>query len=369
MKQHSASKMSSQSQSQSQVYQNAQRLPATDDDLNIQIKDYISKLITRNNRCDEDQGVLKVLGFLDKDDPIKDIRAPKNKILKPQLVATLGFLNYLSFETASESYKGILVDKLAYDIVEKFNLLKPDICRNCRQIYNPDDMEIGDSCFVCSKTLCPSCCPSVPDNDLVNKVYFSICTGCSSKKTPQTQLAPRQNPQETPVVETPKAPQQEKSEKICSFHLRRSCNHRKNPENCRFQHPKLCFDWMKLGKCRNTDKCREFHHPKLCHSVRKGEQCNREKCRAVHLWTREKTLPQQPLQPQTTPQVTPQQQPQQQQLAPPQQQQTTFLSPPPQIPPPDPVLELRRMVESLTLKVDKILSSPPQSYPIHYVRT
>ena len=68
------------SQSQSQVYQNAQRLPATDDDLNIQIKDYISKLITRNNQCDEDQCVLKVLGFLDKDDPIKEIQAPKNKI-------------------------------------------------------------------------------------------------------------------------------------------------------------------------------------------------------------------------------------------------------------------------------------------------
>ena len=71
--------------------------------------------------------------------------------------------------------------------------------------------------------------------------------------------------------------------------------------------------------------------------------------------------------------ITPQQQPaQQQQLAPPQQQQTTFLSPPPQISPPDPISELRRIGESLALKVDKLtqnMGSPPQNYPIHYVRT
>ena len=148
--------MSTQSQSQTQGFQNAQRLPATDEELHSQIKDYLSSLITRNNQNDADQGVLKVLGFLDKDDPAKEIKLPKNKILKPQLVATLGFLNYLSFETATETYKGVPVDKLANNIVTKFNLLKPEICRGCRQIYNPDDLIVGDSCFVCSKTFCPN---------------------------------------------------------------------------------------------------------------------------------------------------------------------------------------------------------------------
>ena len=56
-----------------------------------------------------DQGVLKVLGLLDKENPVKVIKA--SKILKPQLVATLGFLNYLSYETANETYKKVLVDK------------------------------------------------------------------------------------------------------------------------------------------------------------------------------------------------------------------------------------------------------------------
>ena len=72
----------------------AQRLPATDDDLKAQVRDYSSKLITRNNQQDADQGVLKVLELLDKDNPVKLIKTSKN--LKPEIVVTLGFLNYIS---------------------------------------------------------------------------------------------------------------------------------------------------------------------------------------------------------------------------------------------------------------------------------
>ena len=49
---------------------------------------------------------------------------------------------------------------------------------------------------------------------------------------------------------------------------------------------------MKAGKCRNTECCIDFHHPKLCHSVSKGVMCTRDKCNKIHLWTKEKTLPQ-----------------------------------------------------------------------------
>ena len=121
--------------------QNAQRLPATNDDLKSEIKDFLSKLIIRNNQNDEDQGVHKVLDLLDKENPIKQIKAAK--ILKPQIVATLGFLNYLSYETATEIYKKILVDNLISQVVNKFNLLKPDICIGCKQIYHPDDIVTG----------------------------------------------------------------------------------------------------------------------------------------------------------------------------------------------------------------------------------
>ena len=111
----------SQSQgSQSGSLQNAQRLPATDEDLNLQVKDYLSKLITRNNQNDADKGVHKVLELLDKENPIKQIKS--SKILKPEIVAALGFLNYLSFETASETYKKILVDNLIAVVIKNFNL-------------------------------------------------------------------------------------------------------------------------------------------------------------------------------------------------------------------------------------------------------
>ena len=149
--------MSSQSQTQGNHLPNAQRLPATDDDLKTQVKDYLSKLITRNNDRDGDQGVLKVLNLLDKEDPVKIIRS--SKILKTQLVAALGFMNYMSFETATETYKKVLVDKLIIEVVNKFNLLKPEICNRCHQIYHPDKLTVGDTCFVCTKSLCPDCCP------------------------------------------------------------------------------------------------------------------------------------------------------------------------------------------------------------------
>ena len=152
--------MSLTQQSQSSQFgsiPNAQRLPATDDDLSAQVKEYSSKLITRNNQQDADQGVLKVLQLLNKDNPVKLIKS--SQILKPQLVATLGFLNYLSYDTASETYKKLLVANLITEVVNKFNLLKPEICMGCKQIYHPDDILTGDSCFICTKSLCPSCCP------------------------------------------------------------------------------------------------------------------------------------------------------------------------------------------------------------------
>ena len=123
----------SQSQNSQASLPNAQRLPATDEDLIIQVKDYLSKLITRNNQNDADQGVLKVLELLDKENPTKLIKS--SKILKHEIVATLGFLNYLSYETASETYKKILVPQLISDTISKTNKLIPDTYNHCYKIY------------------------------------------------------------------------------------------------------------------------------------------------------------------------------------------------------------------------------------------
>ena len=145
---------------------------------------------------------------------------------------------------------------------------------------------------------------------------------------------------------------------------------------------------MKTGRCRNKERYKEFHHPKLCHSVKKEVACNRERCRAVHLWTREKSTPQtqpqaktlfppQQAQPITVPEqqtiTMPAQQthqvivPQQQQLSVPKPQQSTFLSTPPQISPPDPLQELRKILELLALRVDTLTQN--MGYPTQIVRT
>ena len=141
---------------------------------------------------------------------------------------------------------------------------------------------------------------------------------------------------------------------------------------------------MKLGNCRNTERCKEFHHPKLCHSVRKGKLCNRERCKAIHLWIKEQSIPQTQPQiytPPPTQQTTPPQQtitvpiqqtpwvtvPKQQQISVPQSQQSTFLSTPSQISPPDPLQELSKIVESLVIRVDTLTQN--MGYPTQYVRT
>lgn len=41
---------------------------------------------------------------------------------------------------------------------------------------------IGDSCVICSKTMCPTCCPIINDHEHVNKVLFTICSGGIQKK-------------------------------------------------------------------------------------------------------------------------------------------------------------------------------------------
>ena len=87
------------SQSQQTQFTNGQRdTRATTEDLLESRKKFLSSLITRNNSNNEDLGVNKVLDLLDKDNFPKACKG--NKIKKDELLTTLGFLNYLSFEAA-----------------------------------------------------------------------------------------------------------------------------------------------------------------------------------------------------------------------------------------------------------------------------
>ena len=147
----------SQSQSQSQGFELGQR-NATSEDLEDQRKEMISHMLTRNNRENGDDGVRAVIETLDARDPERALKT-NNKLLKDQLLATLGFMNYLSFEGAKERFKGVNKPELIAKIAEKYRLISPDICKGCNKIYFPEESTEGADCFICTKRMCHRCCP------------------------------------------------------------------------------------------------------------------------------------------------------------------------------------------------------------------
>ena len=81
----------------------------------------------------------------------------------------------------------------------------------------------------------------------------------------------------TPTVATVKP--------LCKFYMRRGCKHGRKGESCQFEHPKLCFKFIKNGDrrggCKLGKNC-SYAHPKLCDSYRSGV-CKREKCGFYHI--------------------------------------------------------------------------------------
>ena len=75
------------------------------------------------------------------------------------------------------------------------------------------------------------------------------------------------------------------SRPVCKFFLRQSCKHGRMGASCKFEHPKLCFKFIKHGDkksgCKNGSQC-QYVHPKLCNSY-KGGVCSREKCNFYHI--------------------------------------------------------------------------------------
>ena len=82
---------------------------------------------------------------------------------------------------------------------------------------------------------------------------------------------------ETKEIET------ENGKDICKFYLQKRCKHYREKEKCKYSHPKLCFNWIKKGTCKDKEMCKEFFHPKLCHQSLENLSCNREKCKFFHL--------------------------------------------------------------------------------------
>ena len=76
-----------------------------------------------------------------------------------------------------------------------------------------------------------------------------------------------------------------KTKAICKFYVKGKCRHN---ENCRFEHPKICYKFRSFGLKENNEKGCEnkncnFLHPNACRDSIKTKTCTRQDCRFYHL--------------------------------------------------------------------------------------
>ena len=224
---------------------------------------FLASLIARNNANNEDLGVHSILIHLGKENPRKLIKADKS-LKKDQLLAGLGFLFNLSLQEAKDKFKGIKVDQIQEDIMKKFNLENPDICRACNKIYMCQDNELGDSCLLCTKKLCPACCPKNSEDSGYLKVVFPISHGCSIPLIANRAMENYPEAMNNSLTEglnvsdlsnnsisqgdsnsnrilnsSMKIPPQDTEDKVCKFYLRKACRHVRDKTSCKYKHPKV----------------------------------------------------------------------------------------------------------------------------------
>ena len=84
-------------------------------------QEFNSKLITKNNNQDEDEGVNLILLSLEKDDRAKALKSA----LKPQVLAGLAFLLNTGLEAAKEQFKGIKVEDLKSRLIDRYDSILP----------------------------------------------------------------------------------------------------------------------------------------------------------------------------------------------------------------------------------------------------
>ena len=81
--------------------------------------------------------------------------------------------------------------------------------------------------------------------------------------------------------------------RICRFYKFGGCKYGVKGEECPYEHPKKCLDFLKSG-VRGCDKgkgCRYFHPP-LCRNSEAGRRCTRQTCKFLHLRGAQKIMKQ-----------------------------------------------------------------------------
>ena len=75
-----------------------------------------------------------------------------------------------------------------------------------------------------------------------------------------------------------------KPKTLCKFYQKGKCRHN---DNCRFDHPKICYKFRAFGlKTHNEKGCEtncSYFHPNACRDSLKTKTCPREECRFYHL--------------------------------------------------------------------------------------
>ena len=184
----------------------ATKKAAKEEQLQKAKKKYNDDLIVKNNHEHSDEGVREVLLALEKDNTSKILKQHR----KPPLLATLGFLHRMGFEEAKEKFKELLVDDIRNDILMKYDLDSPQICRECQDIYNIGETLEYKVCFICCRRMCPTCIPASSWGiDDPPKGLLPVCYCCESKysknKSPAEASARASRTPETPeVLEPPK---------------------------------------------------------------------------------------------------------------------------------------------------------------------
>ena len=76
------------------------------------------------------------------------------------------------------------------------------------------------------------------------------------------------------------------SPSVCKFYMQKSCKHGRKGDDCKYSHPKLCFNYIKHGDkrggCKKGSQCK-FAHPKLCQRALETRTCSNKRCRFYHV--------------------------------------------------------------------------------------
>ena len=96
------------------------------------LKEFIDSLTLKNNNRDNDDGVNIGILALEEQNLMKAL----SKLKKDQLVTPLGFLHDLGFNEAKVKFKKPLVEELKKLIIERHELISPQQCDACEEIFN-----------------------------------------------------------------------------------------------------------------------------------------------------------------------------------------------------------------------------------------